>query len=115
MTDFWYGWMLLGLSTIGTCGGNLLLKQATVVSNYSSSMIISPWFIGAIACYLFDLLFFSQALEYVPVSAAVPVASGIRIAMTAILAGIFFSEHLSVHQFMASGLIMVGILFMLRT
>ena len=101
---------------MGTCGGNLLLKQATVVSsNSSSSLVISPWFIGAIASYIFDLLLFSQALEYVPVSAAVPVASGIRIAITAILASVFFSEHLSVERFLASGLIAIGILFMLRT
>ena len=101
---------------MGICGGNLLLKQATVVSsNSSSSLVISPLFIGAIACYIFDLLLFSQALEYVPVSAAVPVASGIRIAITIILASVFFSEHLSVNQFLASGLIAIGIFIMLRT
>lgn len=116
MTNFWYGWTLLGLSSVGTCGGNLLLKQANIAFfNDGSTIIISPWFVGAIACYIFDLVLFSQALQYLPVSAAVPVASGIRIAATAIFAYIFFGEHLSINQFLASCLIIVGILFMLRT
>lgn len=115
MTDFTYGWMLLGFSTAGTCGGNLLLKQASIAwLNNGSTMVISPWFIAAIACYIIDLILFGQALQYVPISAAVPVASGIRIAATAIFASAFFGEHLSISQFLASGLIMVGILFMVR-
>ncbi|WP_019506395.1 multidrug efflux SMR transporter [Pleurocapsa sp. PCC 7319] len=115
MTNLGYGWTLLGLSTMGTCGGNLLLKQANIaLINYGSTIVISPWFVGAIACYILDLILFSKALQYLPVSNAVPVASGIRIAVTAILACIFFGEHLSVNQFLASGLIIVGILFMLR-
>lgn len=116
MTHLWYGWTLLGLSAMGSCGGNLLLKQANIVQLHSGSFTItvSFWFIGAIACYIFDLILFSQALQYLPVSAAVPVVSGIRIAATAILANVFFAEHLTINQFWASALITVGILFMLR-
>ena len=116
MTHFWYVWTLLGVSTIGTCGGNLLLKRANIALSHSGSfVIISPWFIGAIACYVLDLIFFTQALKYLPVSAAVPVASGIRIAATAIFADVFFSEHLTLDRFLASSLIFIGILLMLRT
>ena len=115
MSEFWYGWMLLGISTMGTCGGNLLLKQANLAwLNNGSTMVISPWFIGAIACYILDLILFNKALQYLPVSAAVPVASGIRIAATAILAALFFGEHLSINQFLASSLIIIAILLMLR-
>ena len=118
MTDsIWYGWTLLGLSTVGTCGGNLLLKQANLALPGSNlvSVMTSGWFIAAIACYIFDLILFSQALQYLPVSVAVPVVSGIRIAATVILAYIFFGEHLTVNQFFGSSLITVGILVTLRT
>lgn len=118
MTHLEYGWTLLGFSALGSCGGNLLLKQANIAQLHSgsSTMTISFWFIGALVCYIFDLILFSQALQYLPVSAAVPVVSGIRIAATAILANIFFAEHFTINQFWASALITVGILlFMLRT
>ncbi|MDJ0570663.1 MAG: SMR family transporter [Pleurocapsa sp. MO_192.B19] len=112
----WYGWKLLGLSAVGSCAGNLLLKQANLALSNSGLLAIatSPWFVGAIACYIFDLIFFSQALQYLSVSAAVPVVSGIRIAATAILADVFFGEHLTFNQLLASSLITVGIVIMLR-
>lgn len=117
MTYFWYGWTLLGLSAVGSCAGNLLLKQANLAPSNPGLFAIatSPWFVGAIACYILDLIFFSQALQYLPVSAAVPVVSGIRIAATAILAYTFFGEHLTINQFFASSIITAGIILMLRT
>lgn len=112
----WLAWLYLGLSAIGTCVGNLLLKQANVAVSTSDLLVLvtSPWFIGAIACYIFDLILFTQALQHLAVSAAVPVASGIRIAATAILAHIFFGEHLTVNQLFASSLITAGIITIAR-
>lgn len=111
-----YAWALLGLSAIGTCAGNLLLKQASLaVSNPSLIAIVtSLWFIGAIACYIFDLILFTQALQQLPVSIAVPVVSGIRIATTAILAYGLFSERLTVNHLFGSSLIVAGIVIMSR-
>ncbi len=114
--SIWYAWMLLGLSAIGTCAGNLLLKQANLALSNPSLLTIatSPWFMGAIACYIFDLILFTQALQHLPVSSAVPVVSGIRIAATTILAYVFFGEHLTTKQLFASSLITVGIVIMSR-
>ncbi|MGD1953124.1 MAG: hypothetical protein ACFB14_26285 [Leptolyngbyaceae cyanobacterium] len=47
----------------------------------SSEMIeiaTSPWFIGTMVCYVFDLVLFAQALQNLPVSSAIPGISGIR-------------------------------------
>lgn len=111
-----YAWLLLGLSAAGTCAGNLLLKQANLAIPNASlpTMMASSWFWGAIACYIFDLILFTQALQYLPVSSAVPVVSGIRIAATAILAYGLFGEHLTLNQFFASGVITAGIIIMSR-
>jgi multidrug transporter EmrE-like cation transporter len=53
-------------------------------------------------------------LQHLPVSAAVSVVSGIRIAATIILADVFFSEHFTFNQVLASGLITAGIVIMSR-
>ena len=113
----WSAWALLGFSAMGTCAGNLLLKQVNLASPSLSSLSVltSPWFLSAIACYLFDLFLFAQALQQLPVSAAVPVVSGIRMAATAIFAFFFFDEHLNLSQIFASSLIVTGIVIMLRT
>ncbi|MBE9050722.1 small multidrug resistance protein [Nostocales cyanobacterium LEGE 11386] len=112
----YYPWALLGLSASGTCAGNLLLKQANLALSNPSliAIVISPWFIGAITCYILDLIFFTQALQQIPVSVAVPVVSGIRIATTAILAYGLFSERLTVNHLFASSLIFAGIVIMSR-
>ncbi|PSN16081.1 small multidrug resistance protein [filamentous cyanobacterium CCT1] len=111
-----YGWVLLGLSATGTCAGNLLLKQANLALAKPGMVAIatSPWFLSAIACYIFDLVFFAQALQQLPVSTAVPVVSGIRIAATAILAYVCFGEHLTGYQLFAASLITAGIVIMSR-
>lgn len=70
---------------------------------------------GAIACYIFDLIFFTQALQHLPVSLAVPVVSGVRITATAILAYVFFGENLTANQIFASSVITAGIVIMSRT
>jgi multidrug transporter EmrE-like cation transporter len=114
--SIWYAWSLLGLSAVGTCAGNLLLKQANLALSNPTllAIVASPWFVGAIACYIFDVILFAQALQYLPLSSAVPVVSGIRIATTAILAYVFFGEHLTVNQLFASSLIVTGIIIMSR-
>ncbi|MGL5834831.1 MAG: DMT family transporter [Waterburya sp.] len=112
----WSAWTLLGLSAIASCAGNLLLKQANLALPNAGLLLLltSPWFIIAITCYLFDLVFFTQALQQLSVSAAVPMVSGIRIAATAILAAVFFREHFTFNQLFASSLIIVGIVIMSR-
>jgi multidrug transporter EmrE-like cation transporter len=112
----WSAWMLLGLSAAGTCAGNLLLKQANLALSHPTpvAIVTSPWFVGAIACYIFDLVLFTQALQHLPVSSAVPVVSGIRIAATALLAPLLFHEHFTLNHFFASGVITTGIIIMSR-
>lgn len=36
----WYAWVLLGLSAVGTCTGNLLLKQANLASSHPTLFVI---------------------------------------------------------------------------
>lgn len=114
--SIWYAWILLGLSAAGTCAGNLLLKQATLAASHPGlqTIMTSPWFWGAIACYVFDLVLFTQALQQLPVSLAVPVVSGIRIAATAMLAYALFDEYLTGSQWFASAVITAGIVMMSR-
>ena len=109
-------WTLLGLSAFGTCTGNLLLKQANLAVPDSGMVAIatSPWFIGAMVCYVFDLVLFAQALQNLPVSSAIPVVSGIRIVATTVLANVFFGETLTSIQIIASGVITVGIIVISR-
>ncbi len=115
--SIWSAWILLGLSAAGTCAGNLLLKQATLAAPHPGIQAIatSPWFWSAIACYIFDLVLFAQTLQQLPVSLAVPVVSGIRIAATAMLAYTFFDERLTGSQWFASAVITAGIVMMSRT
>jgi multidrug transporter EmrE-like cation transporter len=112
----WYAWTLLGLSAAGTCAGNLLLKQANLVLSHPSLLVLatSPWFVGAIVCYVFDLILFTQSLQHLPVSTVVPVVSGMRIAATAILAYAFFGEPLTINHLFASIAIVAGIIIMSR-
>ncbi|MEA5514139.1 DMT family transporter [Nodularia sp. UHCC 0506] len=111
-----FAWILLGLSAIGSCAGSLLLKQANLGLPNAGLLLLltSPWFVVAIACYLFDLVFFAQALQQLSVSTAVPVASGLRIATTAILGTVFFREHFTYNHLLASCLITAGIAIMTR-
>ena len=113
----WYAWTVLALSAAGTCAGNLLLKQTNLTLSNPTLLdtVTSPWFLGAIACYLFDLMLFTQSLQHLPVSTVVPVVSGMRIAATAILAYVFFGEHLTLNHLFASGVIVAGIIIMSRT
>jgi multidrug transporter EmrE-like cation transporter len=113
----WYAWLTLVLSAVGTCAGNLLLKQASLALPNPSplEMVASFWFMGAIACYVLDLIFFAQALQQLPVSIAVPVVSGIRIAATAILSYALFSERLTESHWFAASLITTGIVILSRT
>lgn len=109
-------WLLIGFSALATCAGNLLLKQASLVqvSPGLFSILMTPLFAGAIACYLCDLVIFTQALQKLPVSLVVPVVSGVRIAMTAIFAKVIFHEHFTFAQALASGLIVLGIILITR-
>ena len=112
----WSAWTMLALSAAGTCAGNLLLKQANLTLSNPTLLdtVTSPWFLGAIACYLFDLMLFTQSLQHLPVSTVVPVVSGMRIVATAILAYVFFGEHLTLNHLFASGAIVAGIIIMSR-
>ncbi|NJO79709.1 MAG: EamA family transporter [Cyanobacteria bacterium RM1_2_2] len=120
------GYDAFNLVCLDVTGGFLLLVlvQEIFCSNkqpwrhlilgYKRSQL-RPGFLGAIACYVFDLVLFTQTLQQLPVSLAVPVVSGIRIAATAILAYAFFGEHLTGSQWFASAVITVGIVIMSRT
>jgi multidrug transporter EmrE-like cation transporter len=111
-----HAWVTLGLSAMGTCAGNLLLKQASLALPNPSGLeiVTSPWFGGAIACYILDLIFFAQALQQLPVSIAVPVVSGIRIAATAILSYALFRERFTESHWFAASLITIGIVILSR-
>lgn len=77
-------------------------------------MVTSFWFMGAIACYVLDLIFFTHSLQQFPVSIAVPVVSGIRIAATAILSYALFNERLTESHWFAASLITIGIVILSR-
>jgi undecaprenyl phosphate-alpha-L-ara4N flippase subunit ArnE len=109
-----YAWSLVGLSAAGTCAGNLLLKQAQAPLAGSSwpAMLGSPWVVGAILCYGVDLVLFAQALRHLPVSAVVPVVSGLRIVATVVLAYALLGEYLTLSKLLATGVITVGVVLM---
>ena len=109
-------WTLLGLSALSTCAANLLLNQASLATagQRLGPVVRSLCFAGAIALYICDLILFTQSLQNLPVSLAVPAVSGIRIVATTILASLLFHEHFTLNHAIASGLIAVGIVIMTR-
>ena len=115
--SMWESWLLVGLAAISTCMGNILLKKSRFVLTDPGflPLMTSPWFVGALICYGIDLILFTKALDRLPLSTAVPVASGIGFISVALLSNAFFGERLTFNQLFAASLITAGIVIMSRS
>ena len=105
-------WFLLILAVSAVAIADVFLKRASIAGSLTAALK-SPWMLGAIALYLFQIFFFT----YVFVSGTQLVNVGIlQTALYAIIvlaAGfMIFSESLSPVQLAGMGLAIVGVLMM---
>ncbi|WP_322879635.1 DMT family transporter [Pseudocalidococcus azoricus] len=117
MQSSWYAWLLVLIAAIANAAGTIFLKQSRLTASGTgfTTVLVSPWFLSALVIYTFGLLLFTQALGKLPVSASQPVMSAVSFISVALIANVIFDERLSFTQFVAVGLIIVGITVMTRS
>lgn len=103
-------WLLTLLAAASTCAGNLLLRQARAQGGAGGfwAVMLSPWSIGGIACYMLTMILFSKSLQRLPVSLVYPVQATVSFGMLAVAARILFNETMSPGQWVGIGTILVG-------
>lgn len=102
--------VILAVSAVAIA--DVLLRKAETLGSLGKA-IMSPWMLGAVALYLFQIFFFT----YLFVSGAKLVNVGILqtvfYALIIILSGIFlFGEHLSALQIVGVALSLGGVILM---
>lgn len=109
-------WLLVIASGISACLGNVFLKKSRLVATDPGliTTFLSPWFLIGIVCLAANLLLFTKALDKLPLSAAMPVSSGVVFVSVALLSSLMLGESLSSNQLFATSLIMVGVVIMSR-
>jgi small multidrug resistance pump len=97
MTDKLIGWLLVLIASLLNGGGSLLLKQSRLKATEDGIMglLFNPWFIGGLACYGINVIFFAKALEKLPVSVAYPVLAGTSLALITMVAATVFQERMA--------------------
>ncbi|MFT4692312.1 MAG: DMT family transporter [Verrucomicrobiia bacterium] len=116
MTDKLIGWLLVLIASLLNGGGSLLLKQSRLKATEDGIMglLFNPWFIGGLACYGINVIFFAKALEKLPVSVAYPVLAGTSLALITMVAATVFQERMAPIHWGGAVFIFVGILLITR-
>lgn len=96
---------MLSIGSLSTAGGLL---------NFGSSLLLSPWFIGGIFCYVLSVGIWMAVLGRVEVSLAYPLLS-IGYIITATIAYFFLKEDLNAMRIIGIACICVGIIFISRS
>ncbi|MDX2100340.1 MAG: EamA family transporter [Leptolyngbyaceae cyanobacterium bins.59] len=111
-----FSWLLVIASGVSGCLGNVFLKKSRLVATDPGffTTFISPWFIVGLVFLAANLLLFTKALDKLPLSAAVPVSSGVVFVSVAFLSNLFLGESLTTNQWIASSLIVAGVVIMSR-
>ncbi len=95
--------------------GNLLLKASRKNLTAESSLIeqyMSPLFLAALAFYALNLVLFSKALDFLPVSVGYPILAASGFIILAVMSWFILGERLSWIQIIGIAIIIMGI-FML--
>ena len=116
MNDKMLGWSLVLLAAVLNGAGSLLLKQSRLKAADPGllAQLLSPWFIGGLACYGINVILFARALDKLAVSLAYPVLAGASFVLISALAAWLFHERLNPMQWTGAVFIVVGIFLVAR-
>ncbi len=91
---------------------NILLKRWRLLDVESKLFadVTSLWFIAVLVFYCIDLLLFARPSDFLPVSIAQPVSSGIMFSCVVILSNLFLGEPLRITRMLSLSLIVIGII-----
>jgi len=109
-------WVYLVLAAICTGIANLMLKKARsmVVDEGLIQQLFNPYFVSALILFVANLLFFSKALEKLPVTIAYPIFAGIGFSILFGLGVFWLGESLSRNHLTGAILILTGIWMIAR-
>ncbi len=116
MTGKLIGWGLVLIASVLNGSGSLLLKQSRLKATDDGLMglLLNPWFIGGLACYGINVIFFAKALEKLPVSVAYPVLAGASLALITMVAAMVFHERMAPVHWGGAVFILIGIILITR-
>lgn len=105
------GWVYISLSGISAAVGHLLVKKSRLNPGDPglASLVFSPWFLGAIAFYLLNIILLAKALDRAPVSVAYPAINGINFLVLVLGAALIFGEALGWQQYLGLAAIVLGV------
>jgi multidrug transporter EmrE-like cation transporter len=103
-------WHHLALATGIVIGvvAQLLLKQGATGGGNLLAQFLNPWTVGGLALYGAAAFFYVVALRAIPVSVAFPSVALSYVAV-ALVASVWFGEHLGVAHFAGIVLIVAGV------
>jgi multidrug transporter EmrE-like cation transporter len=118
MNAVWNGWILICIAAVNNSVAAILLKRSrfgVAPDSGLASLILSPWFIGAIVFYGVNVILFAKAMEKLPLSTVYPVYSGLAFGLVAMAGNYFFGERLGLNQYVGIGIILAGIIIASRS
>ena len=109
--------LLIVAAGLNSTLGNLLLKQSRIASVGLPwhERLVSFYFLGAIGCYVVNLMLFAKALDDIPVSVAYPMLAASGFAMLAISSALVFGERFGWWQVAGLILVVLGIFALARS
>ena len=118
MNAIWNAWVLICFAAVNNSVAAVLLKRSRFGAPPGSSLaslLLSPWFIGALVFYSANVMLFAKALDKLPVSTVYPVYAGLAFGLVAIAGNYFFGERLGFGQYIGLGIILAGIIITSRS
>ena len=104
-------WVFLLLAAVNSTIGNLLLKQAAMLSEKENifSLLFQPYFIGGLVFYGINVILFAKSLEVLKVSVAYPVLAAGGFTLLVLSSSLFFGEQLNGRQYAGVLVVLVGV------
>lgn len=107
-------WIWLGLSIIGSSGGNVLMKYASQEGPASLAVFFSAPFISGGMLFAAGLYCYMRALHTLPLAVAYPTVVGTSIVAISAMAIMFFGERITVTHVIGVILIFAGLVLLTR-
>lgn len=105
------------IAAINSTIGNFFLKvsrEAAPIFTAWYGRYLSIYFILAVFFYMLNLVFFSKALDKIPVAVAYPILAGLGFSLLSIAAHYVFKEELSLMQWAGLLVTAVGIFLLAK-
>ena len=110
-----YATLFLFLAAVNSTIGNLLLKKSNISETYNFlGFSINFFLFGGIMFYAFNVILFSLALKYYPVSIAYPILASLGFIFLMISSTLIFQEPITTNKIIGITLIISGIIFLFR-